>query len=162
MRLIAIVVIAAFAAFLPSQARAQRAAVARVPFKAVVIEASGTTGEAKVDDKLKDLKDSLVAATKYKNFKHVETKAYSPPPNTQVNVPLPNGYTAVLVTQVATVKGQDGVERVVMGLHVQIIHKNDPRKALIDVTVILKKDKPGFVEVPVAADKAIILCFIGG
>jgi len=162
MRLTVIIAVAIFAAFLPSQAGAQKAHVANVPFKAVIIEASGTAGEAKIDDKLKDLKDSLVAATKYKNFKHVDTKAYSPPPNTQVNIPLPSDYICVVVTQVATVKGQDGVERVVMGLHVQIIHKSNKKKALVDVTVILKKGKPGFVEVPVAADKAIILCFIGG
>jgi hypothetical protein len=157
-----IVVIACAAAFLPSSARGQAAHIARVPFKAIVIEASKTTGAADVDDKLKDLKDALLAATKFKKFKHVDTKSYSPPPNTQVNIPLPQGYTCVLVTQVAKVKGQDGRVRLVMGLKVQVIHRNKPKKALIDVTVVLKKGKPSFVEVPVAADKSIILCFIGG
>ncbi len=158
----AIVVMACAAMFLPSSARAQRAAVSRVPFKAVIIEASGTTGKAEVDDKLKDLKDALLAATKFKKFKLVETKSYSPPPNTQVNIPLPHGYTCVLVTQVAKVKGQDGRERIVTGLRVQVIHASNKKKPVLQCEVVLKSGKPNFVEVPVAADKSIVLCFIGG
>ena len=42
-----------------------------------------------------------------------------------------------------------------------IPHEKDKKKPLIDYTVILKKGKPGFVEVPVADDHAVILCFIG-
>jgi hypothetical protein len=157
-----IVVVACAAAFLPSSARAQKAHIARVPFKAIIIEASGTTGKADVDDKLKDLKDALLAATKFKKFKLVESKTYSPPPDTQVNIPLPQGYTCVLVTQVAKVKGQDGSERLVTGLKVQVIHKSNKKKPLLTMTVVLKKGKPSFVEFPVAADNSFILCFIGG
>ena len=163
MRLVPVItVIACAVAFLPSSARAQKAHIANVPFKAVIIEASGTAGKAEVDEKLKDLKDALLAATKFKKFKLVDSKSYSPPPNTQVNIPLPHGYTCVLVTQVAKVKGPDGGERLVAGLKVQVIHKSNKKKPLIDMTVVLKKGKPSFVEVPVAADKSIILCFIGG
>ena len=42
-----------------------------------------------------------------------------------------------------------------------ITHKRDKKKPLIDTTVILKQGKPGFVEVPIADDHAVILCFIG-
>lgn len=163
MRLVAVIaVIACAVALLPSSARAQKAHVANVPFKAVIIEASGTTGKAEVDEKLKDLKDALLAATKFKKFKLVGSKSYSPPPNTQVNIPLPQGYTCVLVTQVAKTTGQDGRERIVMGLKVQIIHQSNKKKPLLTMTVVLKKGKPSFVEFSLAADKSFILCFIGG
>ena len=154
MRLAAFILAVAFAvALLASSVPAQEVPMANVSFTLAIIDASATEGDPEVDPQLKDIKDALLAATKYKKFDLVSSAPYVRPPGSQIGpVKLAGGYFLTMVTQA---KGRFTAVRAV------ITHEKDKKKPLIDYTVILKKGKPGFVEVPVADDHAVILCFIG-
>jgi hypothetical protein len=153
-------VLALAALFLAATAAAQPN-VAFISYDLTVIDASGTKGDPEVDPKLDDIKDALLDATKFKKFKLISSTPYrNAAVNRRKDAALPRGYTCVMVPQAKVVKqGKNFV--VITAVQVQIIHNNNKKKPLLNVTVLLKQGKPNFVEFRLAKDHSIILCFIG-
>ncbi len=162
MKLLTVNLVLAFAAlFLAATAVAQQPHVGFISYDLTVIDASDTKGNPDVDPKLNDLKDALLDATKFKKFKLINSASYkSVPVNKRIDASLPQGYICVMIPQARVVKkGEKFV--VITAVQVQIIHRNNKKKPLINVTVLLKPGKPNFVEFRLDKDHAIILCFIG-
>jgi hypothetical protein len=147
----AALILASAALLLVSSAAAQQVHVANASFTVAVIKANEADKED-IDSDLEDIKDALLG-TGYNKHELVSSTPYSCKNGTQINVPLPEGYTCVLWVQ-ATGKAQ--------ALQVQVIHKSNKKKPLLTVTVPLKKNKPVLVTGPTLADgSTLVLCFIG-
>jgi len=161
MKLLTLNLVLALAALFLAATAAAQPHVAFISYDLTVIDASGTKGDPEVDPKLDDIKDALLDATKFKKFKLLNSIPYkNAPVNRRIDVALPKGYICVMVPQSKVEKKGEKLI-VITAVHVQIIHKNNKKKPLLDYTTILKQGKPNFVEFRLAKDHSIILCFIG-
>lgn len=150
-QILAALILVSAALLLASSVDAQQAQTPSASFTLAVIKAS-EADEEDIDEDLKDIKDALLG-TGFDKFELFKSVPGSYKNGTQVNIPLTEGYTCVLWVQ-ATAEAA--------ALQVQVIHKSNKKKALLTVTVPLKKNKPVLVTGPTLSDgSTLVLCFIG-